>query len=328
MNLTPLFIFSLPRTGSTLTQRILVAHKNITMARVSELYLLLYHLYSLKTEGVYSRLGHELQVRAITDFCQGLPNGVDDYLAEIRTFVMRLYAKAAIQKDAKYFVDKTPGYHLVVEDIIQLFPEGKFIFLWRNPLAVVSSLNQTWTGGRWAIYRHQIFLFEGLANLIRAFEKYPHQVYGVRYEDLVTKPEKTWQQVFTYLELPFDVEILSGFVEVKFEGIMRDPHMDNKENQILRQDTMEKWKGVLANPIRKAWCRRYLRWIGSERLAVMGYDFNELLAELDNTPSSLRFLGSDMWWMPYDILYRIFEGRIMKHKIQDLRAGRRVYAHI
>lgn len=328
MSLTPLFIFSLPRSGSTLAQRILAAHEKITTASVSELYLLLYYLYSLRPEGVYSILSHELQVRAITDFCQGLPNGVDDYLAEIRTFVMRLYSKAAIQKNATYFVDKTPGYHLVVEDIIRLFPEGKFIFLWRNPLAVVSSLTQTWTGGRWAIYRHEIHLFDGLANLIRAVEKYPDRVYGVQYEELVTKPEKTWQQVFTYLELPFDVEILSGFVEVKFEGIMRDPHMDHKENRVLRQDTLEKWKGVLANPIRKAWCRRYLRWIGRERLAVMGYDLTKLLAELDNAPPSLRFLGSDVWWMPYDTLYRIFEGRVMKHKLQDLRAGRRVYAHI
>jgi hypothetical protein len=33
--------------------------------------------------------------------------------------------------------------------------------------------------------------------------------------------------------------------------------------------------------VRRAWARRYLRWIGEERLAVMGYRLDVLLAELD-----------------------------------------------
>jgi len=90
---------------------------------------------------------------------------------------------------------------------------------------------------------------------------------------------------------------------------------------------MEKWQKILANLIRKVLCRRYLKWVGQDRLAVMGYDLNVLLAELDAVPMSLRFMSSDIWWMSYGSVYRIVEGRMLKHKLQALRSGKRVYIH-
>jgi hypothetical protein len=36
--------------------------------------------------------------------------------------------------------------------------------------------------------------------------------------------------------------------------------------------------------VRKGWCRRYLEWIGEERMAAMGYDLSRSLAELDGAP--------------------------------------------
>lgn len=325
IDLKPLFIFSLPRSGSTLTQRILAAHKDI--ATVSEPHILLPYLYSLKAEGIYSKYNHKLLVRALEDFCCELPNGVEDYYAEIQTLAMRLYAKATKGR-AKYFLDKTPGYHLIVEDIIRLFPDGngKFIFLWRNPLAAISSRMSSWVGGRWSLYLSQVSLFEGQSNLIEAYEKHADQVCAVRYEDLLTNPMEEFQRIFSYLELAFDPEVLSSFNNIELKGRPGDK-LGVKNYQTLSKEPLEKWKNILANPIRKAWCRRYLRWIGRERLAVMGYDLDELLAELDTIPFSLSFVGSDMWWIPYGIAYRLFEGRVMKHKLQAVLSGQWNHIH-
>jgi len=320
---TPLFIFSLPRSGSTLSQRILAAHKDI--ATVSESHILLPYLFTLKNEGVYSEYNHQYTVRGIKTFCLSMPNGVDDYLAEIRTFVLRLYAKT-VPDNAKYFVDKAGAYHLVVEDIIRLFPEGKFIFLWRNPLAVVSSLMQSWYYGRWKIYKDEIRLFKGIEQLVHAYQKYSNQVHMMRYEDLITNPYDEWEKVFKYLGLSFDPTVLTGFSQVHLKGNIADqPGM--KRYHSLSQEPLEKWKTALANPVRKAWCYRYLKWIGRERLAIMGYDLDSLLAEIDAIPFSLHFLGSDFWHIPYGVVYRVFEGSILKHKLVALRSGNRVYAH-
>jgi hypothetical protein len=61
----------------------------------------------------------------------------------------------------------------------------------------------------------------------------------------------------------------------------------------LSSEPLEKWKATIANPLRKRRGMRYLRWIGAERLSVMGYDATRLIEELDALPSDLRLVGSD-----------------------------------
>lgn len=75
----------------------------------------------------------------------------------------------------------------------------------------------------------------------------------------------------------------------------------------VRSDRVDQWRSVLANPIRRAWCRRYLRWLGPDRLAVMGYDLDVVLDELQSLPRSSRFVLSDMARIPYDYAYRTLE---------------------
>jgi hypothetical protein len=321
--LKPLFLFSLPRSGSTLCQRILGAHHDIGTAY--EPFILLPFLYSLREKGVYSEYYHEHAAIGIQDFCSEFPNGVNDYLAEMRNFVLRLYKKAA-NENVKYFLDKTPYYSWIVEDIIRLFPEGKFIFLWRNPLSIVSSIMESWNGGRWNLYKHDMYLYEGLDNLISAYQNYAQISVQIRYEDVITNPILEWQRVFNYLELEFDPEQLRRFSDIKFNArLATDP--DLKKYTALSQEPLQKWREILANPIRKIWCRRYLRWIGRERLSLMGYDLDELLAELDVAHSTLRFMASDSWRMPMGLGYRLMEGGILKHKLQALISRRRIYIH-
>lgn len=318
----PLFLFSLPRAGSTLCQRVLAAHSDI--ATVSEPNILLHFLYSLKDHDVYSIYNHQHVIQGIQDYCQTLPNGMDDYYTEMREFALRLYAKAA-RGEVEYFLDKTPQYPFVAEDILCLFPQAKAIFLWRHPLSVVSSTLETFYGGHWEP-SHEVYFYLGLANLISAYQKNIKRVCSVRYEDLVLDPEETWQRVFSYLELPFERAVLTDFAQVKLDG-RGDRNMDLPQYQVIHQEPLHKWKRVLANPLRKAWCRRYIKWIGRERLTVMGYDQERLMGELNALPFSLQFVGTDIYQMPYSLAWNIFEFRIMKHKLQALRSGQRVYGH-
>ena len=319
----PLFIFSLPRSGSTLCQRLLAAHKDV--ATLSESHLLLPYFYTLKERGVYSEYYHEFTAGGIQNFCQELPNGVDDYLAEIHDMVLRLYAKAAGEQ-VVYFVDKAGAYHLIVEDIIRLFAEGKFIFLWRNPLAVASSLMETWRGGKWNIYEHEIRLFQGVTQLVAAYEKFKDRVLALRYEDLVKDPDQTLKSIFAYLDLPFDPGVKTTFSQVQLKGRTGD-YVGAGQYKKLSQDPLHKWIHIMANPLRKAWCQRYLKYIGRERLAIMGYDLDVLKAKVRTMPLTLNYLPSDILRMPYGAAFRLLEGRILKHKLQAMRAGKRVYVH-
>lgn len=320
---TPIFIFSLPRSGSTLLQRMLAAHPEI--ATVSESHLLLPLLYTLKDEDVYSAYNHAFTVWAIQEFCRDLPGGVDAYLAEIREMTLRLYAQAAKQ-EVTYFVDKAAAYHLVAQEIIHLFPEAKIIFLWRNPLAVIASLMDSWKNGRWNLFEHDVRLYEGLPQLISAYEQHKTAVLSVRYEDLLHQPEQEMQQIFAYLQLPFAAESISSFAQVKLQGRTGDI-VGMAQYQSLTQEPLQKWTRTLGNPLRKAWCRHYLQDIGASRLAAIGYPLHDLLTALQKAPVNTNHLLSDLVRMPYGMFYRYFEGYILRQKWQRLRSGKHIYAH-
>ena len=319
----PLILFSLPRSGSTLVQRILGAHTEI--ATVAEPWILLPLLYTLKEQGSYTEYNHQYTNIAINDFCRELPNGQDDYLTAISNFARELYTKARKGKE-HYFLDKTPRYHLISDNVIRLFPDGKFIFLWRNPLAIAASIIETWGSGRWSIYRFKIDLYEGLTKLIDTYSQHRETVHAVRYEDLTTNADAEWKSIFDYLELDYDPELLAQFSKVKFDGQLGDP-TGAKQYDAISSEPLHKWKTTLANPIRKAWCRRYLNWIGQERLSIMGYDLAELLDELAAIPSSPRRVIGDIALMSFGVPYCFFETYALKHKLKTLPAWRHIHIH-
>lgn len=320
---TPLFLFSLPRSGSTLAQRILAAHEPIATA--SEPWVLLPYLYTLRRGGMYAEYNHGSLVDAIEDFCDVLPAGREDYLAEIREFALRLYGKAS-PDGTRYFLDKTPRYHLISEEIIAAFPEARFVVLWRNPLAVVASIIETWSGGRWNLYRFKVDLFEGIESLVRTCERHGDNIHAVRYEDLVANPRETWEGVFRYLGLPFDPSATEQFSGVKLSGRMGDVTGTGKYSKVSG-GSLEGWKRTLNNPFRKAWCRRYLRWIGRGRLSLMGYDLDALLADLDSSPTSFHRVGSDIGRGCWGAVRDISEPRILGRKLSRLPAWRHVHVH-
>ena len=62
----PIFIFSLPRAGSTLIQRVLMSNKDI--CSVAEPWILLPQIYALKGEGSLSEYSSLTSFIAMSDF--------------------------------------------------------------------------------------------------------------------------------------------------------------------------------------------------------------------------------------------------------------------
>ena len=289
-DIQPIFLLSLPRSGSTLVQRILAADPAVATA--SEPWLLLPLLYALRERGVIADYGHHLAAMALNDFCRGLPGGVDRYLAEVRELALRLY-RAAAGPEADLLLDKTPRYHLVVDELFRVFPDARFVFLWRNPLAVVGSLMESISGGRWNLYRMRIDLFDGVANLARAHAVHGAAACSLRYEDLVTDPVREVARLRSFLGLRDDPGVLERFSDVTLRGRLGDTTGVRQYSRVSAA-SVEKWKATLNNPIRKAWARRYLTWIGADRLERMGYNLGDLSKQLEQVPPTLRRVASDV----------------------------------
>jgi hypothetical protein len=307
MAVRPIFIFSISRSGSTLVQRVIAAHEGV--ATVSEPWLLLPLLYTLRRQGVIAEYVHPLSVNAIEDFCEQLPAGRDDYLQELRDLALHLYEKAA--PDSRYFLDKSPPYYLIADEIMTLFPDAKFVFLWRNPLSIVSSIIETWQGGRWHPTMFRSDLFIGLPRLVAAYRAAGSRAHAVRFEDLVGGDRRNWEALMQYLEIEFDPGTLERFSAVELRGRMGDP-TGPRLYTALNEDTTSKWKRTFRNPLRKAWCRRYLRFLGEERLATMGYSASRLVAELDAQPINLAGLLPDLRSLVEDVAKEPARVRIRK----------------
>jgi sulfotransferase family protein len=289
MSIEPVFIFSLTRSGSTLLQRVLGSYDEISTA--TEPYVLLPSLYALRRDGVWSEYTHYLAAECIEDFAEELPNGLDDYRAALRDMVLRLYSEAS-DPGARYFLDKTPAYFFIVDDIIRLFPDSKFIFLWRNPLHVVSSLIR-FRDGLWDPASYRDILFTALPRLVAAYQQNQERACSVRYEDLVGGDTSHWERLMSYLEMEFDPASLSRFAGVELKGRGGDP-TGVKQYSALSTEPLSKWTTNINNPLRTTWAKRYLRWLGRDRLAVAGYDLEELLADLDSVERTHHGTAGDV----------------------------------
>jgi hypothetical protein len=290
MAIRPIFVLSLPRSGSTLVQRVLARDPAVSTA--TEPWVLLPQLYALRDRGAVAEYGHGPAARAIGDFARSLQGGEAGYLEEVRRFAIGVYERASAP-GSTYFLDKTPRYHLVAEELFRVFPEGRFVFLWRNPLAVVASIIRTWARGSWTFGRWQIDLHEGLANLVEAYRWHGADACAVRYEDLVADGGRAWGRMFAHLDLTFDPRMLRSLPPPPAGGRMGDRATGDADTE-LDATSVEQWRRTFNNPLRKRWAAGYLDWIGEGRLATMGYELSDLRRELDAIPSTPRRLASDL----------------------------------
>jgi hypothetical protein len=317
----PLFLFSLPRSGSTLLQRALAAHPDIST--VSEPWILLPLLYARRSEGAYAEYDHGLAKGAVDDFVATLPEGGADYDEAVRAFAGHLYARAA-RPGAAYFVDKTPRYHLVVEDVLRVFPDAKFVFLWRNPLAVAASIMNTYAAGRWNLYLCKVDLYDGLARLVEAFAANGNRAYALRYDDLLADPATQLGELCDYLGLPRQPSMVAALDGVALNGRLGD--RDGRYRGFAAEP-LDSWRTTFGNPLRRRWARRYLDWLGADRLATMGYEIAELRAALAAGSAELDGVGSDAARMLYGMVWSGFEPVLVRDKLRHLRERRTIHAH-
>jgi hypothetical protein len=309
VSIRPIFILSAPRSGSTLLQRVLAAHSEIATA--SEPWLLLPPLQPLYDRlpgpGARDSLIHE----ALQDLLRELPGGRDDYRAAVRELATGLYARLSDGR-ARYFVDKTPLYHLIADEIFATFPDARFLFLFRNPLSVVASCIELFDAGRWEAPRYHMALFQSFADLAPAADRYRDRSLSVRFEDLVLDEETSWRAIVEYLDLEWEPQMLERFNAVPLHGRMGDP-IGTARYTAVSPEPLNKWRASLSNPLRRSWCSAYLRWLGPDRLETMGYDIDQLQLELTGTGRGTRHLLDDARRLAFSMAREIAKAQVPRY---------------
>jgi hypothetical protein len=325
MSVKPIFVFSLPRSGSTLLQNILGAHPQIMTAPESWTLIPLY--YALRSGGVYSEYNHSMACKAAVEFCQQLPGGLSAYFQAIRSFALSLYQAAA--GGCPYFLDKTPRYHVIASDIMETFQEGKYIFLFRNPLSILSGIIETWR----AVHLFRFDLYEGLQGLITAVQKYGQRAAIIRYEDLVMDPTAVIRELCCYLELDYaEAMILNFWKDPIKSGAFGNPIRQGGSQEVsyreISKDPIEKWTDSLAkSPLRKRFARRYLNWIGPDRLEVLGYEYGQLTTALQEIKVNYQNTLPDLMRLIRGTASTLLETRMWRNKVGAISSGKMIYPH-
>lgn len=279
---SPIFIFSLPRAGSTLLQKVLMGHRDI--ASVAEPWLLLPIIYAQKESGILTEYEHQTSRVAINDFINNLTEKQNDYNQSLRSFIRDLYSKQCAIGE-KYFLDKTPRYHLIIPEILDLFPDAKFIFLFRNPLHIFSSIIQTWgNGGLGSLHPYLIDLQEGITNLSKGYSLCKHKAISICYEDFVKSPSGTLNKICDYLEIEYDQRMLSDFSNQDVKGEMGDPTFQKKRK--IEESSLNKWKQTFTNITRIRIANSLINSYDASHLKIQGYNKEILIKELFSTSYS------------------------------------------
>ncbi len=271
---TPVFLLSLPRAGSTLVQRVLAAHPDVATA--SEPWLLLPAFYARRRLGIRGEYGHNPLHQGIADFVAGLPEGEAGYRAAVARFADDLYGQSA--RGARWFLDKTPRYYLIADELFAAFPQARFIFLWRQPLAVAASIVESFCGGRMRFGDYALDLQRGPVALARAAAAHGGRAISVQYERLIRPDLDEWRRIFSHLDLAFDPGLLDRFAAVRLQGQLGDQIGVNRYGG-LSAEPIDKWRRTFAGWPRRGWCLRYLRSIDAE-VRAMGYDPEALADEV------------------------------------------------
>lgn len=262
----PVFLLSLPRAGSTLLQRLLLGSGKC--ASVGEPSLLLRFLGEGPVMTRKATYWESLVEKARGDLRAEWSGFDAAYREGVRELMMRIYDGLAGEKE--WFVDKTPRYALIAEEIMQVFPDAKFIVLWRHPLAVAASMCATYREGRWCPEEFGIDLHEGLDRLVAFRDAHRERVCELRYEDLVADPAGELKRVGEYLGWDGLEKVADGELVDSAGGSMGDPTGVKKYGEVS-EESRDAWKGAYGNWYRRGWAEGYFSGERAKRMGEMGY---------------------------------------------------------
>ncbi len=254
------FILSSPRSGSTLLRVMLAGHSAIFSP--PELHLLPFNTMGEREQELgFSHLAEGLQ-RALMEL-----KGIDartsqeliKQLISDNVPIQQVYAMLQNLAGDRLLVDKSPTYgmHLqTLERAEELFENAKYIHLVRHPYAVIESFarmrmdkligvdhtdpyevaESVWTKSN-----------QNIRNFCEQIQGERHHL--IRYEDLVSQPEKVMKGLCKFLTIPFDLAVLKPYQGEKMTDGVYSKSMSLGDPNFLQHKQIdaklgESWKEI------------------------------------------------------------------------------------
>ena len=218
--LNPIFIVGLPRSGSTLIEKLISScDKKI-------------------------KIGEETSI--ITNFVSNQINNNKKLFDNIdikRKKIISHYSDKDLIGNEKIniFTDKTLSNYFFIKFIIEIFPGAKFINCIRNPVAsIISILKTNLSEISWAHNLSDIFKFFDIYFTIidKMKVNFSDYIYDIEYEKLIINQQTELKKLFKFCKLPWDQKCLefykNDFVSLTASNIqVRKPIFKDSLNTYL-----------------------------------------------------------------------------------------------
>lgn len=202
-----LFLLGCHRSGTSMLQQALNRHSGIAIPP--------------ETKYFSSFLGHSRKcqsrrlVRINTDLQIDIPRPPETIrgMAKSHQFygemAERYLAKLGM-KGATYFGEKTPAHAGYVPQMRRLFPDAKFLWIYRDGRDAALSMRKVpWMSRNLAV-NMAVWLFY-YQKQMRAMQDNKLDLLVIKYEELVTQPMTEFSKICLFLDVPFELAMVNGF---------------------------------------------------------------------------------------------------------------------
>jgi hypothetical protein len=251
-DLRPIFVVGAPRSGTTLLQLILNAHPDVAIHGEIHFFDAVLQLKreipDLARPGAldhfFRELGRINALRYIPDVAGRLET-VRERMEEARAPAYELFFRLLIEtfaeaRHAARCGEKTPQNIRYLAELSAIFPRAKIVHIVRDPRDVVAShMRMPWAPDslllnalKWKI--DMLYVAEFLQG--------GGTLHEMRYEDLVSEPEAALRSLCSFVEIPWDAQMLE-FNRSADDQIRNEPWKSGTRRR-LNADAISGWKEV------------------------------------------------------------------------------------
>jgi hypothetical protein len=200
-----IFVGGAPRSGTTLVQNMLDCHPLVLGGPE---FLHLERIIELR-----EKLHFSVDIGYIDIICTK-----DDIDFHLRQLIEKLLLPLADKNECQFYSEKTPNNILIFSELMEMFPESRFIMIVRDPRAIVSSMQQV---KQRAIEKDlkQPYFTKSISSSIefvkkcydagfKASNKSKGNLLIVAYEHLLSDLENQTKKIASFLNIEWDKQML------------------------------------------------------------------------------------------------------------------------
>lgn len=274
-----LFLISQPRSGSSLMQQLLLNSNQIYSE--PEPWIMLSLISTYKNTPISEGYNPNFTAKNFNFFLNAKADGLKHFKKNIKELALNIYNERKV--GTYYFLDKTPRYYHVLEELYELFPKAKFVFLVRNPLSVFTSILDYNFRGKYYKFLSSPDrlddLFLAPEEISRFIKNHDNQML-IKYEELVKNPDNELKKIFSYLSLDVPLNKSVYIVKGKFNETNSIDTKSLKKNNQPTEKYLDNWRKSIDNSQKKKLAIGFLKELQTRHSNYFDYDLDEILKDL------------------------------------------------